>query len=134
MHGSHEGGGVRLEGGDGLVGVHAPALPVVQAHHVRHHDQPCFLSLDMQGKKSTHTQPKNMSLSFFLFCRCRGAASQRELTVKAKRASLVMSQCHGKTEERLRLLDDSPGHQKCPSSLGRPKASETSKSASSLKI
>lgn len=63
VHGSHEGGGVRLEGGDGLVGVHAPALPVVQAHHVRHHDQPCFLSLDMQGKKSTHTQPKNMSLS-----------------------------------------------------------------------
>lgn len=67
MHGSHEGGGVRLEGGDGLVGVHAPALPVVQAHHVRHHDQPCFLSLDMQGKKSAHTQPKNMSLSSFLF-------------------------------------------------------------------
>lgn len=55
------------------------------------------------------------------------------LTVKAKRASLVMSQCHGNTEDRLRLFDDSPGHQKCPSSLGMPKASETSKSSSSLK-
>lgn len=42
-----------------------------------------------------------------------------------------MSQCHGNTEER-RLRDDKPGHQKCPSSLGIPKASDTSKSASSL--
>lgn len=42
-----------------------------------------------------------------------------------------MSQCHGNTEER-RFRDDKPGHQKCPSSLGIPKASETSKSASSL--
>lgn len=54
------------------------------------------------------------------------------LTEKAKRASLVMSQCHGNTEERLRLFEDSPCHQKCPSSLGMPKASETSNSASSL--
>ncbi|TNN43528.1 hypothetical protein EYF80_046282 [Liparis tanakae] len=29
VHGSHQGGGVRLEGGNGLVGVHAAALPVV---------------------------------------------------------------------------------------------------------
>lgn len=52
-------------------------------------------------------------------------------TVKAKRASLVMSQCQGNTEDLRRLREDMPGHQKCPSSFGAPKASDTSYSASS---
>lgn len=52
-------------------------------------------------------------------------------TVKAKRASLVMSQCQGNTEDRRRRREDMPGHQKCPSSFGAPKASDTSYSASS---
>lgn len=54
-------------------------------------------------------------------------------TVNAKRASLVMSQCQGKTEDLRRLREDMPGHQKCPSSFGAPKASDTSYSASSWK-
>jgi len=52
-------------------------------------------------------------------------------TVNAKRASLVMSQCQGKTEDLRRLREDMPGHQKCPSSFRAPKASDTSYSASS---
>lgn len=44
VRGGHHSGGVRLEGRNGLVGVHAASLPVVQTHNVCHHHQPCFLS------------------------------------------------------------------------------------------
>lgn len=92
-----------------------------------------FPELNIQRSNSTHTDEDYNSLFFFFLLLQLGHEWVRVLTVKAKRASLVMSQCQGNTEDRLRLLDDRPGHQKCPSSLGTPKASETSKSSSSLK-
>lgn len=91
-------------------------------------------------RNSSHVKKRNCLQSQKLSCKHeskkRHSIEKRGLilpTVNAKRASLVMSQCQGKTEDLRRLREDMPGHQKCPSSFGAPKASDTSYSASSWK-
>lgn len=60
VRGSHHGGGVRLEGRNGLVCVHAASLPVVQTHHVGHHHQPRFLN-ETYGRAAAYAQIEIMT-------------------------------------------------------------------------